>query len=135
MIPLTADELKALEEKARASTQGVWNWREGIVADFECEMRYLNGDDDTILEPKDVYTGYPECGEELRILVSPQNAAHIAAASPKTILRLLHTIRVQQRALETMSMDQLANDEDNDATAQQNMRAYIEQAARDLEGM
>lgn len=59
------------------ATKGPYRW----IPDGRGYMQYLEGDNQIdVFRLEDTYQGYPECGEELRVDISEENA-HLLAAS------------------------------------------------------
>ncbi len=60
-------------------TKGPWAWD---VRDDKWEHGRLDGADKSdVIELQDVYPGYPECGEDLVMVIKPEDA-HLIAAAP-----------------------------------------------------
>lgn len=69
--------------KYEGHTPGPWTWQsdEGFESNYAWELKGLTGGDGSpLIELRDIYPGYPECGQDLVLEMSPPNARLIADA-------------------------------------------------------
>lgn len=88
--PPTQSELADLKAKAKAATQGKWSV--GLLIAQEGEVGFVNAGRDCVARCDFGFTHLP----------AHANAAHIAAANPETILRLIDMIERRDGALKNL---------------------------------
>lgn len=70
-----------MSELIPKSTGWQWKSKEGFSSNWEWECESLvDSDGHVVIELADTYPGYPECGEQLVMKISPEHARLIAAA-------------------------------------------------------